>query len=619
VDMALGVALLLYRERHEGRWVTRRLTAAVAGGVLATALVGWGVSLDRRVLTSGVYRYAQVRRESDDPVLYYRDGRTASVGAFVEEPRGMVVLSTNGKPDASLTMRWIVGASRAVPRQPLAEGDESTQALAALISLAHAPGGRTAVVIGQGSGLTGHLLLASPALERLTTVEIEPEMIRGSEVFYPANARVFDDPRSRFVIDDAKSFFAAHPARYDIIVSEPSNPWVSGDASLFTVEFYRRVRGYLTEGGIFAQWFHLYDMTDSLATSVLAALHRAFPDFRGYLVGPGDILVVATRDTLLAPPDWSVLDTPALQRDLASVSRFRPEILEDLAIFDRRLLAPLLSEWSFVNSDFRPVLDAGAEKAFFRGDVAVGLASLADDPLDLARALAGRCDPAPGQAEEPFLGLPPLWRGSLAAWLRTGAEGEPPPGNGIQGSAGFRESREAYVSLASVLAGDGPPWDWATLMSEVSRTALDLHGRFPAVPDRAFFDALHGFLARTDPPPEALAAADFLSGLAELDLPRVSRATDLLVEPVARGEPWVPAPLLVEGGVVSKLQEGDADGARRVYEALAGSGREVLPGLRGWLLQAFVREGRLPGVVRPCSIPGSRPGATTDSTEREVP
>ena len=68
------------------------------------------------------------------------------------------------------------------------------------------------------------------------TIEIEPQMIEGSRVFYPANRRVFDDPRSRFVIDDAKSFFAAERRQYDLILSEPSNPWVSGVAGLFTAE-----------------------------------------------------------------------------------------------------------------------------------------------------------------------------------------------------------------------------------------------------------------------------------------------------------------------------------------------------------------------------------------------
>src|SRR5581483_9178195 len=98
---------------------------------------------------------------------------------------------------------------------------------------------------------------------------IEPEMVRGSRHFWPANRRVFDDPRSRIVIDDAKSFFASSGQRYDIILSEPSNPWVSGVSGLFTTEFYARVRRYLSDDGVFGQWLHLYELNDGLVLSVL--------------------------------------------------------------------------------------------------------------------------------------------------------------------------------------------------------------------------------------------------------------------------------------------------------------------------------------------------------------
>src|SRR3712207_8301918 len=101
-------------------------------------------------------------------------------------------------------------------------------------------------------------------------------MIRGSRVFKPANRRVFEDPRSRFVIDDAKSYFAAGGRKYDLILSEPSNPWVSGVSGLFTVEFYRRVQHYLSDRGGFGQWLHLYEVKDQPVLSGLAALDQVF-------------------------------------------------------------------------------------------------------------------------------------------------------------------------------------------------------------------------------------------------------------------------------------------------------------------------------------------------------
>src|SRR5690606_32391061 len=138
-------------------------------------------------------------------------------------------ISTNGKPDASLDTSWVRKTESDTTARRQMTGDETTQAFLPLISLAHKPAAQTAAVIGHGSGMTSHFLLASPAIREVVTIEIEPQMIDGSRrAFYPANARVFDDPRSTFVIDDAKSYFASGRRRFDLIISEPSNPWVSG-------------------------------------------------------------------------------------------------------------------------------------------------------------------------------------------------------------------------------------------------------------------------------------------------------------------------------------------------------------------------------------------------------
>ena len=104
-------------------------------------------------------------------------------------------------------------------------------------------------------------------------------MIDGSRAFYPANRRVFDDPRSQFVIDDAERTSRRAASKFDLILSEPSNPWVSGVAGLFTTEFYGSVRTYLTPNGVFGQWLHLYEIDDGLVLSVVAALSKNFPSY----------------------------------------------------------------------------------------------------------------------------------------------------------------------------------------------------------------------------------------------------------------------------------------------------------------------------------------------------
>ena len=109
--------------------------------------------------------------------------------------------------------------------------DESTQSMLGAIPLAARPDAKEVAIIGLGSGMTSHVMLASPAIERLDTVEIEAKMVEGARYFSPRNDRVYTDPRSQIIVDDARTYFSANQATYDIIVSEPSNPWVSGVAS----------------------------------------------------------------------------------------------------------------------------------------------------------------------------------------------------------------------------------------------------------------------------------------------------------------------------------------------------------------------------------------------------
>jgi hypothetical protein len=214
LDMGLGVLLFAFAWRAGA---TSRIL--VAGAAAATALclfvVAQGVRLDRALLVSGVYRTAVYENSSE--VLFYDDGRTATVAAG-RDPNGTIFVSTNGKADASLHPEWFAEIKEG--SHVTMVGDSVTQVVLPLVALAHAPAAREIALIGHGSGMSSHFLLGSPSVERVVTIEIEPAMIRGSRAFYPANARVFEDPRSVFVIDDAKSFFAANDERYDLILSD---------------------------------------------------------------------------------------------------------------------------------------------------------------------------------------------------------------------------------------------------------------------------------------------------------------------------------------------------------------------------------------------------------------
>ena len=387
LDVAIGVALLV--------WLWDRAPAAVpqwaTGAIIATGAFLFAVvtmtPLDRTTLSSGVFRRGRLPDAGSHRMLFYRDGRTATVSVKQVSEGSSIVLSTNGKPDASMSPLWLAPADTAAPRMML-DSDMGTQVLLALSTLAHAPQARIAAVIGQGSGVTSHFMLASPSLTHLSTIEIEPEIIDASRHFLPFNQRTFSDPRASFVVDDAKSYFAAGGRTYDVILSEPSNPWVSGVSGLFTDEFYRRVKSHLSPDGVFGQWLHLYEIDDDLVLSVLAAIDRNFEDYAIYGTAGMDILVVAKpRGRLPAPAGETVTGWPSVQQDLARALPLTPEALERSLVMRREVLRPMLSANEAPNSDFNPVLDLGAERARYLRRSADGIVSIGRSRFDLPRAL----------------------------------------------------------------------------------------------------------------------------------------------------------------------------------------------------------------------------------------
>jgi len=144
-------------------------------------------------------------------------------GPSSEQSGGTRALITNGKSD---------GVTH--PHGRSVTLDDHTTILLGALGPIHHPKGQTAAVIGLGTGTSSAVLLESQAIRQLDTIEIEPMVVEAAQLFRPRNAKVFDDPRSRIVIDDARAHFSKTRARYDIVVSEPSNPWVSGVAGLFT-------------------------------------------------------------------------------------------------------------------------------------------------------------------------------------------------------------------------------------------------------------------------------------------------------------------------------------------------------------------------------------------------
>ncbi|HWN07730.1 MAG TPA: fused MFS/spermidine synthase [Pyrinomonadaceae bacterium] len=214
-------------------------------------------------------------------LLMYEEGPTSTVS--VRQDWDIISMAINGRTNAS------------------DKEDMPTQVMLGQLPLLVAPNTRNALVVGYATGVTAGSMLQS-SLENLECVELEPATIRGSKLFEHVNNKPLNDPRMRLIIDDARTYLRVTPKRFDIIVSEPSHPWVPGVANLFTEEFFQLGRDRLADEGVFVQWLQIYQLSTDSLRSVLATFHRVFPHVSVYRVEGAtkgkDLLLVGSRSPL---------------------------------------------------------------------------------------------------------------------------------------------------------------------------------------------------------------------------------------------------------------------------------------------------------------------------------
>lgn len=357
-DFGLGIWLLF------GPWSERlqlRLRLALAAMVVAALTIAVTVEFDPNRTASGVFRKGASR--IDGEVLFHRDGKTATVDV-IRDIKMNLSIATNGKVDAGFEAEVV-------------SGDDYTMILMGAIPLAHVPNARQAAIIGLGSGRSTHTMLSGSSLERVDTVEIEPAMVEGARLFGPLVSKAYEDPRSHIEIDDAKTFFSRTGRHYDVISSEPSNPWVSGVASLFTIEFYQHVKRHLRPGGVFVQWLHLYEIDIPMISTVMNALGASFDDYAVYLSNDVDVVIAAMPSGALPSLSGRVLQDKSLAELLASLDIRTMDDLNVRKLGTKKTLAPYFSSLGMpANSDYFPILDQGATSRRFMKLSAAELASL---------------------------------------------------------------------------------------------------------------------------------------------------------------------------------------------------------------------------------------------------
>jgi spermidine synthase len=268
-----------------------RINLSAAIGLATSVALIFIVSLgeppwDPEVMSSAVYRYApsladKSRQELFDylkqgqgDTIYYKEGITATVA--VQRQGGGRVLKVNGKPEASTA------------------GDMPTQILIGALPLLVREHTDDVLLIGLGSGVTLGSVEQFP-VKRVTCVELEPAVIEASRNFEDVNNRPLEDPRLRMISNDGRNFIYTTDEKFDVIVSEPSNPWVTGVANLFTLEYFKRGAERLKDDGLFSQWLQIYEMSPEDVRTLIATFRAAFPQVYLFRGAEGDLMLLGSK------------------------------------------------------------------------------------------------------------------------------------------------------------------------------------------------------------------------------------------------------------------------------------------------------------------------------------
>jgi spermidine synthase len=290
--------------------------------------------------------------EEGERTLYHREGPTASV-VVVERPSGARVLVVNARANASDT-----------------QADMGTQVLLAQVPLLLAPRIDEVFVLGWGSGVTAGSATVT-STERVTAVELEPAVVEASERFLHVNHDPLRNPRVRLYEDDARHILLASHDRYDVIISEPSQPWSAGVANVFTQDFYRLAERRMNPDGVFAQWLQLYQISFDVFRSVVATFQSVFPEVLIFKPPNSlDVILVGSRQPLVLDLEeldrrWNLGSTRA---ELARIGMERPEHLLGSILAGPRIVRRMI-DGARINTDDNLHVESHAPMEMARGMV----------------------------------------------------------------------------------------------------------------------------------------------------------------------------------------------------------------------------------------------------------
>lgn len=419
VALAVGTAI------NQGMVSARNKGIAVGMVLLAGMLLtghGW-----MHTLGSGIFRMRGTAltkemvktRMGFVDILYYKDGADATV--MVEdsgnEGSRQRVLRINGKADASTV------------------GDLATQYLLAHIPMAAKPDAKQVFILGFGSGITAGAITGHP-IEQLTLAENCAPVLEAAPLFGLWNRGVLTNAKTKIRNEDARTVLKLSPPKYDIILSEPSNPWVVGIGSVFSKDFYELAKSKLAPGGLMAQWFHVYEMNDEIVFLVLRTFAEVFPHMEIWDTQQGDIILLGSAQAWESNPAvyQKIFDRTQPKADLSTIGVKTPLHLWCRQVASQRTAFAVAGEGPIQTDEF-PILEYSAPEAFFIGAQSTRLFTYDERTHQMVLAPEEKFKTLRAMPEtavlEMFSGFPPM-NSELEGYLRMRAAkpANSPPGEG---------------------------------------------------------------------------------------------------------------------------------------------------------------------------------------------
>ncbi len=292
---------------------------------------------------------ALVVRPGTQPAL--RVPRGERLVAFEESAAGLVaVFDGDDGLKLQLDNHYLLGGAR----------DRVRQERQGHLPLLLHPRPQRVLFLGSATGSSASAALAHDVAS-ITLVELVPGVARAARRWFRAENRgVYDDPRTRVVADDARSFLRASPEQFDVIVGDLFVPWQSGSGSLFAAEHFANARKRLADGGVFCQWLPLYQLSREEFLLVARAFARSFPAadlFRGDFYGTHPIVALcgSTSDEW-RPPKFRSRGMPQLS------DRWVAHAAGPASLYIGRVDATWLGEGA-AETDAEPRLELSAARA----------------------------------------------------------------------------------------------------------------------------------------------------------------------------------------------------------------------------------------------------------------